>query len=422
MPGMYATGIYDLAGFSLGIVDFDSILPHREAMNVGDVVIGLPSSGLHSNGFSLVHKLMELENYKLTDIAPFSADKKTFGEEFLIPTKIYVKDVLPALKTGHIRAIAHITGGGLWDNIPRVLPPHLTAELEGKFINIQPIFAWLAAGNISKMELMKTFNCGLGMILVVAADQEKSVLATLHGSGASTVGKIVPTKPNGHQLVIRNFQNCVERVERLLVAPKKKVAVLISGSGSNLQALFEATKDSSMGMCAEIKFVISNKPGVFGLERCDKAGIPYCVIQHKDFPTREEFDAALSAELIKNNIEIVCLAGFMRILSASFVKQWKGKLLNIHPSLLPKFKGTKAQQLALESGDKESGCTVHFVDENVDTGDVIVQEIVPILEGDTVATLTERIHKVEHIAFPKALRLLASGYVKMGADGKTQWV
>lgn len=408
MPGMYAEGIYDLAGFSLGIVDHDSILPQPEKMNVGDVIIGLPSSGLHSNGFSLIHKLLELENQKLTDIAPFSANKMTFGEELLIPTKIYVKEVLAALKTGNVKAVAHITGGGLWDNIPRVLPSHLTAELEGKLINIQPIFAWLTTRNVSKIELMKTFNCGLGMVLVVAADQEKSILATLYGSGASTVGKIVPTKPNGHQLVIRNFQHCVERVERLLVAPKKRVGVLISGSGSNLQALYEATKTTAMGMCAEISFVISNKPDVFGLERCDKAGIPYRVIEHKDFPTREDFDAALSAELIQNNIDIICLAGFMRILSADFVRQWKGRLLNIHPSLLPKFKGTKAQQLALESGDRQSGCTVHFVDENVDTGDVIVQEIVPILNGDTVQTLTERILKVEHIAYciPESFKIV----------------
>lgn len=422
MPGMYEPSAYDLAGFALGITEYNQIIPKRDAINVGDVIIGFPSSGIHSNGFSLVRKLMELEKLNFSDVAPFSVDKKTFGEELLVPTKIYVKEVLPALNTGAVKAIAHITGGGMWENIPRILSPDLTAELQGKFINIQPVFGWLtASGHVEKLELMKTFNCGVGMILVTSPENQLQLLKSLHGTGASVIGKIIPTKPGGHQLIIRHFATCVERVEKLLTTPKKRVGVLISGSGSNLQALIDATKNTSMGMCSEIVHVISNKPDVLGLKRAAKAGITSSVISNKDFPTREDFDAALSAELTKHNVELVCLAGFMRILTPSFVKQWKGKLLNIHPSLLPKYKGIKAQQEALESGDSETGCTVHFVDENVDTGAIITQEFVPIITGDTADLLSERILMSEHIAFPRALRLVASGYVKLNEKGETEW-
>lgn len=423
MPGMYDHDVYDLAGFALGIAEYTEILPKKDFIEVGDIIIGFPSSGTHSNGFSLIRKIMDTQEFKFDDVAPFSSCGKSFAEELLTPTKIYVQDILPAIETGKVKALAHITGGGMWENIPRVLPPQLTAELEGKFINIQPIFGWLTSvGKVDKLELMKTFNCGIGMILITSPENQMTMLKSLHGTGASVIGKVVPTKPNGHQLIIRNFATCVTRVENLLTTPRKRVGVLISGSGSNLQALIDATKNSSMGMNCDIVHVISNKPGVFGLERAEKAGISTSVIIHKDFPSREQFDEALHDVLVKNQVDIVCLAGFMRIVTPGFVQKWKGRLLNIHPSLLPKFKGIKAQQDALESGDSESGCTVHFVDENVDTGAIITQEIVPILKEDDVESLTQRILKSEHIAYPRALRLVASGYVKLNDNSTTEWV
>lgn len=423
MPGMYKPNVYDLAGFALGVTNYSKLLPRKSSIEVGDIIIGFPSNGVHSNGFSLIHKLMNLTGYSWNDVAPFSDDNLTFGEEFLRPTKIYVEDVLPALDTGLIKALAHITGGGLWENIPRVLPYNLTAELNAKHFNIPPVFAWLSStGHVDRLEMLKTFNCGIGLVLIASATHELELLKALHGTKASVIGKIIPTKPHGHQVIVRHWNTCMERVERLLTTPKKRIGVLISGSGSNLQALIDATRNSNMGMCSEIVFVISNKANVFGLERAAKAGIPSAVINNKDFSTREEFDNAMHNELVKNKIDIVCCAGFMRILTPNFVSKWKGKLLNIHPSLLPKFKGIRAQQDALESGEKESGCTVHFVDENVDTGAIIVQEIVPILPGDTVETLTQRIHKAEHIAFPKALRLIASGYVSLDEKCQTKWI
>lgn len=184
----------------------------------------------------------------------------------------------------------------------------------------------------------------------------------------------------------------------------KRVAVLISGNGSNLQALIDAAK--APGYPAQIALVISNNPDAYGLERAKAANIPARVISHKNYSTREGFDDGMQAVLSEHQIDLVCLAGFMRLLSASFVKRWQGKLLNIHPSLLPAFKGAHAVRDALAAGVSESGCTVHHVIEAVDAGEIILQERVPVLPGDTEATLHQRIHAAEHRIYPEALKLV----------------
>jgi phosphoribosylglycinamide formyltransferase-1 len=185
---------------------------------------------------------------------------------------------------------------------------------------------------------------------------------------------------------------------------KKRIAVLISGSGSNLQALMDAA--AAPDYPAEIALVISNKPDAYGLTRAQNAGIPAVVIKHKDYDTREAFDDAMHAELVKHAVDIVCLAGFMRVLSSPFVRKWSGRMLNMHPSLLPDFKGAHAVRDALDAGAKETGCTVHLVTEDLDGGPSIAQARVPILEGDTEETLHARIHAEEHKLYPEALALL----------------
>jgi len=185
---------------------------------------------------------------------------------------------------------------------------------------------------------------------------------------------------------------------------KKKVAVLISGNGSNLQALMDACKDSDYP--AEIALVISNKPDAFGLTRAAQSAVKSLVINHKEFDTRESFDEAMHQALISHNIEIVCLAGFMRLLSASFVGKWQDRMINIHPSLLPKYKGANAISNALAAGEKITGCTVHYVVPEMDAGEIILQKQVPILAGDTLETLTLRMHETEHKAYPAAVRII----------------
>ena len=195
---------------------------------------------------------------------------------------------------------------------------------------------------------------------------------------------------------------------------KKKVAVLISGSGSNLQALIDATQQPDYP--AEIALVISNKADAFGLERAKKAGIDTAVIDHKAFPDRESFDRAIHARIVQSNAEIVCLAGFMRLITPWFVEQWYNKMLNIHPSLLPLFKGLHTHQRALDAKEKFSGCTVHLVRAEMDNGPIIVQEKVLVLPGDTADTLAARVLEKEHIAYPRALALLASGSITIKND------
>lgn len=421
MPGMYAGGSYDLAGFSLGIAEHDQMLPRTALVTEGDMVIGIPSSGVHSNGFSLVHKVLEHVGVTYSNIAPFSATNKAFGEELLVPTRIYVKEVLPLLKLNLIKALAHITGGGLTENIPRILPDGVGVELESKSFNILPIFGWLSkAGNITEREMLRTFNCGIGMTLIVAKQAVQTVLDKLQGTGASLIGRVVKFNSSNQKVNVLNFAESLQKSQLTCCLPKKRIAVLISGSGSNLQALIDASRNTAYGIRGEIVFVISNKNGVYGLERAAKAGIASKVILHKEFPSREEFDDAMSEEMERQKIDLICLAGFMRILSEKFVKKWKGRLINIHPALLPKHKGIHAQRQALDAGDSESGCTVHYVDEGVDTGAIILQERVPIEADDTEETLTERIHRAEHLAYPKALRSVANGLVCLGSDGRVQ--
>jgi phosphoribosylglycinamide formyltransferase-1 len=192
---------------------------------------------------------------------------------------------------------------------------------------------------------------------------------------------------------------------------RKNTAVLISGNGSNLQALIDAAKAADYP--AQIALVIANKAEAYGLTRAREAGIPAVVIPHADFESREAFDRAMHAELLAHRIDIVCLAGFMRLLSPWFVGQWQGRLVNIHPSLLPRFKGAHAVRDALAAGAEESGCTVHLVTEELDSGPILGQERVPVLAGDTEAVLHARIHAAEHRLYPAALKALAKDLVNI---------
>ncbi|KAJ8923320.1 hypothetical protein NQ315_001878 [Exocentrus adspersus] len=426
MPDMYPPGEYDLAGFAVGAVERSQLLPRIQQIEAGDIVIALPSSGVHSNGFSLVRKVMRLAGAKYEDVAPFSKNHKTFGEELLTPTKIYVQSVLPAIKTGKVKAFAHITGGGLVENIPRILPKGLAVELDAKNWSIPSVFAWLALmGGINETEMLRTFNCGVGAVLIVKKEDSHAILELMQ-PGASVIGSV--TK-NQKQVAVHNFSEIMESSMKLWVpqlvkfhsVPKKRVGVLISGSGTNLQALIDATQDSTKHIGAEIVLVISNKANVEGLKRAQTANIPTKVLNHKDYANRVEFDRALHDELVKAEVEIVCLAGFMRILTGEFVGKWKGRMLNIHPSLLPLFKGVDAQKQAFESGVQVTGCTVHFVDEQLDNGAILVQDAVPIKPDDTLESLTKRILAAEHQAYPKALHLIATGKATLGGNNQIVW-
>ena len=184
-----------------------------------------------------------------------------------------------------------------------------------------------------------------------------------------------------------------------------KVGILISGNGTNLQAIINASQKD--GFPAEIAIVISNNPSAYGLKRAISADIPTKVIDHKLFDQREDFDTAVSLELRKTDCELICLAGFMRILSDQFVNNWPMRIINIHPSLLPSFKGRNVQKQAIDAGVRIAGCTVHFVISELDAGPIIAQAAVPVLKQDTAASLSARILQQENHIYPLALELIA---------------
>uniref|UniRef100_A0A8D3EEL8 Trifunctional purine biosynthetic protein adenosine-3 n=1 Tax=Scophthalmus maximus TaxID=52904 RepID=A0A8D3EEL8_SCOMX len=316
MPGVYAAGEYDLAGFCVGAVERGALLPRLGDIAEGDLLIGVASSGVHSNGFSLVRNVLERAHLSYSSPFPFGNQAQTVGEVLLTPTKIYSRLLLPILRSGAVKAYAHITGGGLLENIPRVLPQELAVDLARRRWPAPSTVAW---------------------------------------------GPCWWSPPLDAQRVLRQLQAHEE--------------AWIVGSLAHKQP-----------------------------ELC-----------------LSEFDGTIDRVLEEFGVELVCLAGFMRILTGTFVKKWNGKLLNIHPSLLPSFKGVNAQKQALQAGVRVTGCTVHFVAEEVDAGAIIVQEAVSVLSSDTEESLCDRIREAEHRAFPAALELVASGAVRLGEDGHTTW-
>ena len=193
------------------------------------------------------------------------------------------------------------------------------------------------------------------------------------------------------------------------------VVVLLSGTGSNLQALIDSTRtgDSPVRIAA----VISNRSDAYGLQRARDAGIETRSLDHKAFDGREAFDRALVELIDAFDPKLVVLAGFMRILSADFVRHYAGRLLNIHPSLLPKYKGMHTHQRAIDAGDREHGCSVHFVTEELDGGPLVVQAVVPVESDDSAQTLAQRVHPQEHRIYPLAVRWFAEGRLILGDQG-----
>jgi phosphoribosylglycinamide formyltransferase-1 len=195
---------------------------------------------------------------------------------------------------------------------------------------------------------------------------------------------------------------------------EKSIVILISGRGSNMEALLEAR------LPARIAAVISNNPGARGLATAKSRGIATAVVDHRAFPDRAAFDQALAAEIDRHHPDLVVLAGFMRILTTPFIERYRGRVMNIHPSLLPAFKGLHTHREALAAGVRIHGCTVHFVAENLDSGPIIAQAAVPVLSGDTEERLAARVLAEEHRLYPQAVRWFLEGRLHLGADGSVR--
>jgi phosphoribosylglycinamide formyltransferase-1 len=192
---------------------------------------------------------------------------------------------------------------------------------------------------------------------------------------------------------------------------RRRIAILISGRGSNMISLMEAARAPDYP--AEVALVLSNRPDAEGLERAVDAGIEALAVDHKAYSTRESFEQALDDALRARDIEFICLAGFMRVLTNWFVERWAGRMVNIHPSLLPLFRGTQTHRRALEEGVLVHGCTVHFVVPELDAGPIVAQAVVPVVPGDTETSLAERVLDQEHLLYPQALRMICSGRARL---------
>ena len=195
---------------------------------------------------------------------------------------------------------------------------------------------------------------------------------------------------------------------------RKRVAILISGRGSNMEVLIKACQQKDYP--AKIVLVISNRPNAAGLDFARSHNIPTLALDHKLYANRSDFEADMNKALLKARTELVCNAGFMRLLTEEFVENWRDRQLNIHPSLLPSFKGLHTHERALQRGVKLAGCTVHFVRTKMDTGPIIAQSAVPVLAGDNVEALAARVLAAEHKLYPEALKLVAGGKVSVEGD------
>lgn len=473
MPGMYAPEEYDIAGFAVGVVEADKLVDGRR-IRAGDRLIGLASNGLHSNGFSLVrHLLLEKAGFDLRQ--PLDAlGGRELGEVLLTPTRIYVKTVLRLLERHDIKGMAHITGGGFLENIPRILPQGLGAEIWLGTWPVPPVFRLLAqVGQLSQAECYRTFNMGIGLVLAVAPEEAETVLEAAHGLGeeAFLIGQVVPGKGvrlvegqgngagNGETREITKgctggiaegnrkgitkdipesiSESVTERLAegigdgitesnrecnregnigenrqgiRELAAEVytslPRLAVFASGNGSNFQALADACRNGEIP--ARIALLVTDRPDCTAVERARRLSIPVLALRPKDFPDKAAYELQILNRLQEEAVDWVVLAGYMRLVGPTLLSAYEGKMINLHPSLLPAFPGKDAIGQAWRHGVKVTGVTIHFVDEGMDTGPIFMQEPVPVEPGDTLESLEERIHRVEHRLLVEAVRRLVS--------------
>ncbi|CAB3400237.1 unnamed protein product [Caenorhabditis bovis] len=386
MPGVYNTEQWDIAGCAIACRESHwPTLPLTSKIREEDIVIGLSSSGLHSNGFSLLRTVMKKNGVKYTDNVPWD-NNITFGEILLRPTRIYIKNVLPLLKDGKVLACAHITGGGLVENSIRVFDKDTKLKININCTSWKPpeIFQWIAsAGPVNSIEMLKTFNCGIGLMLIVPKSASNQILKYFRDldEAVSVLGNVEYRSEKESQINLINHENLFDYSKYRSQLRKVRVALLISGRGTNMQKLIERSKCSDSN--CEIVVVISNKSDALGLQIASQMGVATKFIPHTKDRVSGEKEVVKCLKSYK--AEMICLAGYMRM---------------------------SAIQDALSFGAKVTGCTVHFVDEFIDHGDIIAQRAVPIKQRDTLETLQKRIQEQEHIIFPEAMISVAQNILK----------
>uniref|UniRef100_A0A8C5IJN0 phosphoribosylformylglycinamidine cyclo-ligase n=1 Tax=Junco hyemalis TaxID=40217 RepID=A0A8C5IJN0_JUNHY len=412
-----APGLCGLAGFAVGALERGQRLPGLQRAREGDALLGLGCPGIHGRGFGLVRSVLLTSSLRCSSPAPGTCGHTTLGDVLLTPGKMFSPALLPLLRSGHVKGFAP-TAEGLLGGISRLLPEHVSAVLDALSWKIPEIFGWLyKEGNLSAEEMAQSLPCGIGAVLVVQKELAQHVLQDIQRQQeAWLIGRVVAPCHTGRALGMS-----LREAFRGLPRPGADVSPVCSlpAGGTTLPALIGGAREP--GSCAQLVLVISNRPGVPELRSAARAGIPTRVIDHKLYGSRSEFDSTIDRVLEEFSVELICLAGFMRVLSSPFLRKWKGKILNASPSLFPLTKDRNAHQEPLESGFKVTGCTVHFVLEEPGAGAAIRREPLPAGPGDTEAALGERLQEAELRAFPLALQLVASGAAWLGAHGRTCW-
>uniref|UniRef100_A0A670XXR9 ATP-grasp domain-containing protein n=1 Tax=Pseudonaja textilis TaxID=8673 RepID=A0A670XXR9_PSETE len=435
MPATCAAGEYNLVGFAVGAVERSTKFPQQGNIVNEDLVIGIASSGLHHQGFDLVRKIFLTSSLHYFSPVPGGYGNYTLGEQLLTPTKIYSRALLPVLRSGNVKAFIHIADGGLLGGFSQILPERFSVVLDTQKWKIPPVFSWLQEeGNLSEEEMGHIFNCGIGAILIVQREAAKKVLKDVQEhEDAWVIGKVVHRTAGYPQVEIKNLSEALlqnkwpflKDVSNADNPPhtihrkhKVKVAVLISGTGTSLSALLAYAKEPAS--CSEVVLVVANRSGVEELRNATLAGIPTRVIDHKLYGSRSEYEGTIDSVLEEFSIELICLSGFIRILSSNFLRKWYGKMLGTYPSVSPLSKRRNIYNQAHPSTDKIVGCIVHFVLETSPEA-IIVQEPVCVKAEDTQETLYAKIKEAENHVFPMALQLVASGMVQLREEGKIYW-
>uniref|UniRef100_A0A8C5RTM2 phosphoribosylformylglycinamidine cyclo-ligase n=1 Tax=Laticauda laticaudata TaxID=8630 RepID=A0A8C5RTM2_LATLA len=435
MPATCAAGEYNLVGFAVGAVERSMKFPRQGNIVNEDIVIGIASSGLHHQGFDLVRKIFLTSTLHYFSPVPGGYGNRTLGEQLLTPTKIYSRALLPVLRSGNVKAFIHIADGGLLGGFSQILPERFSVVLDTHKWKIPSVFSWLQEeGNLSEEEMGQIFNCGIGAILIVQREAAKKVLKDIQEhEDAWVIGKVIHRTAGYPQVEIKNLSevllqnkwpflkdvsNADNPPHTIHRKHKVKVAVLISGTGTSLSALLAYAKEPAS--CSEVVLVVANRSGVEELRNATLAGIPTRVIDHKLYGSRSEYEGTIDSVLEEFSIELICLSGFIRILSSNFVRKWYGKMLGTYPSVSPLSKRRNIYNQAHPSTDKIVGCTVHFVLETSPEA-IIVQEPVCVKAEDTQDTLYAKIKEAENHVFPMALQLVASGMVQLREEGKIYW-
>ncbi len=407
MPGFYAAGDYDVAGTIVGVVDRAKIVDGTR-IAAGDVALGLPSIGLQTNGYTLARRVFFETMGKKPQDTLDELGGRAIGDVLLDAHLSYGRAMAPLLEADLVHGMAHLTGGGFYDNIPRVLPEKLDVIRQVRRVaRAARVRSDRARGRGFLRGNAPRLQHGDRHGRLRRRRRRGARRADLEGRGAALV---CDRQREARQPPRR--RRAAARVTTggsapKATAPKSRLAILLSGRGSNFEAIAAAVAAGAIPN-AEIVAVLSDVPEAPGLARATQRGLPALAVDRKRYPDRRAHEAEMLRRLDLARPDLICLAGYMRLLSPGFVGRWRGRILNIHPALLPKFPGLDVQRRALEAGETESGCTVHFVDEGTDTGPIVLQRRVPILPGDTEESLSARILAEEHRAYPEAISRVLS--------------